>query len=63
MNKKQLIEELHRHLDGPFKDFMSAAKRYDEAPSIATGSRKQEAMKALDAIKERLIEELAKRWA
>ena len=52
MNKK-IIDEIHRRIDGPFKEYMSAVKRFEEQPSIPNGSRKQEAKVGLDnAIKE-----------
>lgn len=47
MNKKQMTEEIRKRLDGPFKEFMSAVKRYDEVPSIPNGARKQSALLGL----------------
>ena len=40
MNKKKIKDEIRKRLDGPFKEFMSAVKRYDEVPSIPNGARR-----------------------
>lgn len=57
---KAIIDELHQMLDAPFKEFMGAAKRYDESPSIPNGAMKQEAREklydALRAAAERALE-------
>ena len=47
MNKKKIKDEIRKRLDGPFKEFMSAVKRYDEVPSIPNGARKQSALLGL----------------
>lgn len=48
MNNKKIMDELHKMLDKPFKEFMSAAKRWHDQPSIQNGARKQEARDKLD---------------
>lgn len=48
MTKKQMTDELHKRLDGSFREFKSAEKRYFEQPSITNGSRKQDARDQFD---------------
>lgn len=51
--KNEIIAEIHKRIDEPFKELMTAAKRYDGQPSILKGARKKEAKDKLDkAIKE-----------
>lgn len=62
MNKKQLINELHKMLDAPFKEFMSAVKRYDEVPSIPNGARKQSALLGLHKALRDMAEYALENW-
>lgn len=48
MNKKKITDELYKRLDLPFKDFMSAEKRYFEQPSIPNGARRKDARDHFD---------------
>ena len=62
MNKKQMIDELHKRLDAPFKEFMTAANRYHEQPSIPNGSRKQDARESLDKALREMAEYALENW-
>ena len=46
--KKEIVEEIHKYIDEPFKEYMSAIERFEEQPSILKGARKQEAKDKLD---------------
>lgn len=62
MNKKQLISELHKRLDSPFKELMSAIERYEEQPSIPNGTRKQEARENLNKALMETAEYALEKW-
>lgn len=62
MKKNELIDELHKMLDAPFKDFMSAARRYDEVPSIPNGARKQSALLGLYKALSDMAEYASEKW-
>ena len=62
MNKKQLISELHKRLDLPFKDFMTAEKRYFEQPSIPNGARRKDARDHFDEALRKAAEYALEHW-
>ena len=62
MNKKQLIEELHKRLDANFKDFMTAEKRYFEQPSIPNGARRKDARDNFDEALRKAAEYVFETW-
>lgn len=62
MNKKQMIDELHKMLDAPFRNFMSAEKRWHDQPSIQNGARKQEARDNFDEALRKAAEYVFETW-
>lgn len=62
MNKQNITDEIHKRLDAPFREFMSAAKRYDEQPSIPNGARKQDARDALYKALDEMAEYALENW-
>ena len=58
----EIIDYIKGKVGSPFKDFMSAVKRYDEQPSIPNGARKQEAREALHKALHETAEEILERW-
>ena len=62
MNKQNITDEIRIRLDSPFREFMSAAKRYDEQPSIPNGSRKQDARDTLYRALDEMAEYALENW-
>lgn len=62
MNKKQMIDKLHKMLDANFKDFMSAEKRYFEQPSIPNGARRKDARDNFDEALRKAAEYVFETW-
>lgn len=62
MKKNELINELHKMLDAPFKEFMAAAKRWHDQPNIQNGARKQEARDMLDDALRAAAEHALENW-
>lgn len=62
MNKQKIKNEITKMIDPSFKDFMSAAKRYDEVPSIPNGARKQSALLGLYKALREAAEHAMEKW-
>ena len=62
MNKQKIKDEIRKHLDGPFKDFMSAEKRYFEQPSIPNGARRKDARDHFDEALRKAAEYVFETW-
>lgn len=62
MKKNELINELHKMLDKPFKEFMAAAERWHDQPSIPNGARKQDARDMLDDALRAAAEHALENW-
>lgn len=62
MNKKQMIEELHELIDVPFRNFMTAEKRYFEQPSIPNGARRKDARDNFDEALRKAAEYVFETW-
>lgn len=62
MNKQNMIDEIRKRIDAPFKEFMGAAKRFDEQPSIPNGARKQSAALALYKALNEMAEYALENW-
>lgn len=62
MNKQKIMDELHKMLDRPFKEFMAAAKRWHDQPNIQNGARKQDARDMLDDALRAAAEHALETW-
>ena len=62
MNKQKIIDEIRKRIDAPFREFMSAAKRYDEQPSIPNGARMQQAREDLHKAIRKAAQEIMEKF-
>lgn len=62
MKKQNMIDEIRKRIDAPFKEFMSVSKRFDEQPSIPNGARRQSAALALYKALNEMAEYALENW-